>query len=302
MERKKSKELIWFAYFFLRSMLLSLIRFKKYKLIFLILFLLLGLVVQNSCICAEEEFILVPEESNLAEDGYSANNDLDAEYAVHGKSKKKKMINKKQFLASDSLNSLEKTVTLKDLVFKTAYIVLILLGILLILKMYLSRYKFGEAGSVFDNFAQKLSNAISNPQGLKLKQALILTPGQNLYIVEVEGRKFLLGGTHQGGVQFLADLTDKQNTHSLSFREIEDFQKKIILNEPKTQTHHIKKVAHEEIKNLDLMETLETPFLESNNRELLEVDTNQAKEHNSLNIRQSFKRKPNFRKTLLSKV
>lgn len=262
-------------------MLLSLIKLKKYKLIFLILFLSLGLVVQNNCICAEEEFILVPEENNLVESEYSANNDLDTEYAFHEKSKKKKRIGKKQFLASDSLNSLEKTVTLKDLVFKTAYIVLILLGILLILKMYLSKFKFGEAGSVFDNFAQKLSNAISNPQGLKLKQALILTPGQNLYIVEVEGRKFLLGGTHQGGVQFLADLTDKQSTHSLSFREIEDFQ-----------THHITKVAHGE----------ETPFLESNNGEVLEADTKQAKENNSLNIRQSFKRKPNFRKTLLSNV
>lgn len=273
-------------------MLLSLVKLKKYKLIFLILFLSLGLIVQNNCIYAEEEFILVPEESNSVEVEYSADNDLDTEYAFHEKPKRNKKINKKQLLTNDSLNSLEKTVTLKDLIFKTAYIVLILLGILLILKMYLSRFKFGEAGSVFDSFAQKLSSAISNPQGLKLKQALILTPGQNLYIVEVEERKFLLGGTHQGGVQFLADLTDKQGTHSLSFREIEDFQKKMVLNEPKPQTHHIAKFAQME----------ETPFVESSNGELLEANTNQTKETSSLNTRQSFKRRPNFRKTLLSNV
>jgi len=62
---------------------------------------------------------------------------------------------------------------------------------------------------IFNIFSRKLSED-SNECNLKLIQSLVLCPGQNLYVVEAYNRKILLGGTVQGGIHFLTDLTPSQ--------------------------------------------------------------------------------------------
>lgn len=99
-------------------------------------------------------------------------------------------------------------VSFNALVFKISIISVLLLLILGFVKLVVSRNRFGKVGSMLDEFAQKFSDNFSvGSKGLKLKETLVLAPGQNIYLVEVEGKKLLLGATHQGGVHFLADLT-----------------------------------------------------------------------------------------------
>jgi flagellar biogenesis protein FliO len=52
-------------------------------------------------------------------------------------------------------------------------------------------------------------NSVLNTKGLTMKQSLNLTPSQSVYVVEVDGKKLLMGCTQQGGVQLLADLSNQ---------------------------------------------------------------------------------------------
>lgn len=111
---------------------------------------------------------------------------------------------------NDTVFTANKNATLGDLTIRVSLIVSILLVTLVLAKVFLSRDRFGKVGSILDEFAGKITGnygSFANNQGLKLKQTLILTPGQNLYLVEIDGKRLLLGATHNGGVQFLADLT-----------------------------------------------------------------------------------------------
>ncbi len=111
---------------------------------------------------------------------------------------------------NDAVFTANKNATLRDLTMRVSMIISVLLVILVLAKIFLSRDRFGKVGSILDEFAGKITGnygSFVNNQGLKLKQTLILTPGQNLYLVEIDGKRILLGATHNGGVQFLADLT-----------------------------------------------------------------------------------------------
>lgn len=114
---------------------------------------------------------------------------------------------------NDAVFTANKNATLRDLTVRVSLIVGVLLVILVLAKIFLSRDRFGKVGSILDEFAGKITGnygSFANNQGLKLKQTLILTPGQNLYLVEIDGKRLLLGATHNGGVQFLADLTQNE--------------------------------------------------------------------------------------------
>jgi len=52
-------------------------------------------------------------------------------------------------------------------------------------------------------------NGVMNTKGLTMKQSLNLTPSQSVYVVEVDGKKLLMGCTQQGGVQLLADISNQ---------------------------------------------------------------------------------------------
>lgn len=100
--------------------------------------------------------------------------------------------------------------TLKTLFVKVSLIVFVLFVILAVVRIFLARNRFSRVGSIFDEFTQKIAgnlSYLSQGGGLKLKQTLTLAPGQNIYLVEVDEKKLLLGATHHGGVHFLTDLT-----------------------------------------------------------------------------------------------
>ena len=159
---------------------------------------------------AKDDYLLVSEgisdsqfDNELSDDQYD-NSD-------YKNSQNNNYHERRPLLLSDSVFSPKKNITLGGLIFRISSVVLLLLGILFAVKFYLARANLIPQGGFLEELTQKLTNNFSTfaPNLVKLKQSLILTPGQNIYLVEIEGKKLLLGGTHQGGVQFLADLSDK---------------------------------------------------------------------------------------------
>ncbi|MBI2996081.1 MAG: hypothetical protein HYY52_05180 [Candidatus Melainabacteria bacterium] len=120
-------------------------------------------------------------------------------------------------------------VTFINLVARTSLILVMLFGLLFLAKKILSRNKFGSPTNLLDDLAQKITSTIpglANNTGLKLKQILPLVPGQNLYLIEYEEKILLVGGTNQGGVHFLADLScDSQSLKDLNsqFKHVDIF-------------------------------------------------------------------------------
>lgn len=259
------------------------IQFKKPKLFYLFIALIITFGFVNLLVRAEEDYLTLPEKSievvNGNEvfdyEGYRSDNDSEgSKISVKRKSKKTNPL-----LISDSAFTGGQTLTFKDLAMRVTFIVLFLLVIYFAVKMYMSRNRFDQPGSFLDNIAQRFNNSFSgssNSSGLKLIQTLMLTPGQNIYVVEVEGKKLLVGGTQQGGVQFLADLTKTNINGSLDFKQIEDFQNQ---NHTKHIPFNFVAESLEPIKDLNPKE-IETPFIPS---------------------KQAFKRRMNFRQSLLSK-
>lgn len=213
---------------------------------------------------------------------------------------------------NDAVFTANKNATLRDLTVRVSLIVGVLLVILVLAKIFLSRGRFGKVGSILDEFAGKITGnygSFANNQGLKLKQTLILTPGQNLYLVEIDGKRLLLGATHNGGVQFLADLTQNESMQLAS--------NKAQNGNHKTQST-ISKAENDLRNGLKHMEifpqaSIENPFF------MLKVDsqniTQEVKEESLKNnlpvnghqkssngdsqeVKQSLKRRANFRQLL----
>ncbi len=148
--------------------------------------------------------------------------------------RKKSNPNKNPLILKDSAFVADKNATFNGLVKQVVFIILFALISLALVKFLLSKNKFNQPGSLLDDLAQKVTGAfsgISNIQTLKLKQTLMLTPGQNIYLVEIESKKLLLGGTQQGGVQFLADLTEKADSLIKPTMENHHYTKNLIQND-----------------------------------------------------------------------
>lgn len=156
-------------------------------------------------------------ESNITEPASNESLDYSDNDYAYQKPVRINKIKKSPLLMNDSAFSSGESLTLKDLIFRVALIVVALLCMLFGIKIFLNRNKFGQQFSFFSAFSPR--------EELKLLQTMILTPGQNIYLVEVDGKKLLLGGTHEGGVQFLTDLTQSTTPISnLSFNQIEEGQ------------------------------------------------------------------------------
>lgn len=187
---------------------------KKSKLFYLFLALMVIFVFFNILVKAEDDYLVLPEKTQDSyvmenEENYS---DSDNDYKSSGYKIKKRSISKEnKLLIPDAAFTNKKPLTLMDLVTKIATILCFLFGILFLIKTSLLRNNFDSGKSFFQSLAQTV---LPNTQGLKLLQTLILTPGQNLYVIEAEGKKLLIGGTHQGGVQFLTDLTCASKNNS----------------------------------------------------------------------------------------
>ena len=210
-------------------------------------------------------------------------------------------------LLDDSVFASGNGVTLKGLITKISLIVMALLIGLGLVKLFLSRNRFDKPGSLLDEFTQKITgsfSSFSNVQGLKLKQTLILAPGQNVYLVEIEGKKLLLGATHNGGVQFLADLT--QNPSGISFKPasmpaLEPVSAQVPKNhnDLNNQFKHIDMFARPEIENpflsIEPIKTKESFSFETNSNNGSSVKQEIQKENK---INHSLKRRTNFRQSL----
>lgn len=255
------------------------IQYKKPTLFYLFVVLIISFGFINSFVNAEEDYLLLPEESlevvNNSEafdsESYRSSDDYE-ESRTTPKRKSSKKTN--PLLISDSAFTSGRPVTFQELMTRVALIVLFLFGILIFVKMVMSKNRFDRPGNLFDNLAQKFNSTFSgfsNHQELKLVQTLMLTPGQNIYMVEVEGKKLLIGGTQQGGIQFLADLTksDANGNGIIDFRQIEDLQ---------IQTQNQNPEKH-------------MPF----------NSVNEPAEPVKDLSKQAFKRRVNFRQSLLSK-
>ncbi len=184
--------------------LLSLKNFKLYCLA-------LSLIVSVNFLCKEIKAADLLER-DYPESSYNEVFDYDSHKNTSRSIKKNhRKAKTNPLVLHDSVFRNGGNVSINDLVFKISMVSLFLLTILGVVKMFVSRNRFSQVGSVLDEFAQKFSGSLSSfsGEGLKLKQTLVLTPGQNLYLIEVEGKKLLLGATHHGGVHFLADMTSK---------------------------------------------------------------------------------------------
>ena len=191
--------------------------------------------------------------------------------------------------------------TFQTLLSRVSMIVLILLVIFGAVKMFIKRRSIIQGNGFFEGIAEKLGGNLSvfasQLGGLTLKQSLVLAPGQNVYLVEVDGKRLLLGATQYGGVQFLADLTVKSESVGnksslLSGKQIEEFQsqkKYNILNHfPNNQTN----------KELPFFE----PNLQTSKEESEQMDIPGQKVTREFSVhsgRGSFKKKINFKESLL---
>ena len=214
----------------------------------------------------------------------------------------------------DRAFSTKKNITLGGLILRVSGIVLLLLGALFFVKVYLTRNNLLPQGNFLEELTQKLTNNFSTftPSMVKLKQSLILTPGQNIYLVEVEGKKLLLGGTHQGGVQFLADLSDKSIAGgNIDFKQIEEYQNNFGQNHSNV-TYEIKPDVNKQFKHIDLFSgpLPENPYLTALTQNQPEpvnvfkpVSVEQSVQKQELKpLKLPFRRRSNFRKTLLSEA
>lgn len=119
-------------------------------------------------------------------------------------------------------------VTVKGLFLNTFFILLFLISFLVIIKLLLGRSSFGGQTGLMGGLAERFKGTLfGNPvqDTIKIKQTYMLSPGQVLYIIEIDGRKMLIGATQQGGVHFLTDLS-KSSAGELDFRQIEMIQNK----------------------------------------------------------------------------
>lgn len=274
------------------------IQFKKPKLFYLFVAFIITFGFINLLVKAEEDYLTLPEKSfevvnnndrNSYSDSSSEAFDSEGYRSTDGFENSKINVKRKYkklnpLIMSDSAFTGGQSVTFKDLVIRVALIVLFLLGVFFFVKMFMSRNRFDQAGSFFDNLAQKFSNKFSTSGEIKLIQTLMLTPGQNIYVVEVEGKRLLIGGTQQGGIQFLADLTESNVTSALDFRQIENLQTQ---NHTKHVPFNLMHESPEPTKSLSPKE-IETPFVAQ-------------KVNDSNSSGQAFKRRVNFRQSLLSR-
>ena len=267
------------------------VEFKRIKLLGFIIILFFTFSFLSFSVGAEDELVLLPDDEQTVNNDFSEDDGAQTSTIVKRKIRSKRMpsLNDRVFIPSND------NATFNGLVMRVSLIIFALLGFLVLVKMFMSREQFGKPGSLLDELAQKFTGGFSNTQGLKLKQTLILTPGQNLYLVEIDGKRLLVGGTQQGGVQFLTDLTKNMaKNENLDFKQIEEAPKAlsgIALSNGLNRN------------NNKSMTVIENPFMEGQDslaNKNLPDEIKQKVVVDGIVGRQTFKRRTNFRKSLFN--
>ena len=264
------------------------IQLNKPKFFYLFVALVVTFGFVSILVKAEEEYLTLPEKTfevtsnkDINYPDRSSENDVfdynayktNDHYVTH-----KNKTNKYK-IQSDPLFNTQNEVTFNDLLMRASFIVLFLLGVFILAKFLFFRNSFDKPGNFLNYLTQKFNNSFSSSSNLKLIQSLMLVPGQCIYVIEVDSKKLLIGGTQQGGIQFLADLSkptsDLSSGNELNFRQLEESQ-------IQTKTKHVS-------------EELSVPFSIS---KLCENGNEENKEKDFQN-KHTFKRRINFRQTLL---
>ena len=203
------------------------VELKRIRFIFLVVTILL-LTFTFSGVKAENELVFLDEDEEVSGEYYYEDEYDSSAQRPYGRKSRTRIVERRpnnQYrdlaLSDEVFVQQDRNATFVSLLTKVTFIIALLIIALFLVKVFFSRERFGKPGSFFNDVAQKFASNFSNPQGLKLKQTLMLTPGQNLYVIEIEDKKLLIGGTQQGGVQFLADLTDSIETNELGVKELE---------------------------------------------------------------------------------
>ena len=266
------------------------VEFKKLKFLSLIVILFCAFAFLSFNVRAEDELVLLTDDEQTVSNNFSEDDGFKTSNIVKRKARSKRMpaLHDRVFIPSNDNG------TFNGLVMRVSLIIFALLGFLVLVKLFMSRDQFAKPGSLLDELAQKFTGGFSNTQGLKLKQTLILTPGQNLYLIEIDGKRLLVGGTQQGGVQFLTDLTNSTfKNEKLDFKQIEEG--------PKALTGIAFSNGSNNGNNKAMNTVIENPFTEEQNvSKDLPDEIKQKIVLNGINGRQTFKRRTNFRKSLFN--
>lgn len=270
--------------------LLSLKNFKLY--IFLVLFILLSNFIGDK-VLAREVF-----ERNYPDTNYSGVFNYNEKSNLKRKHRKLKQ---DPLVLSNSAFVNGGEVSLNALVFKISIISVLLLLVLGFVKLFIGRNKFGKVGSMLDEFVQKFSDnfsGLSGRKGLKLKETLVLAPGQNVYLVEVEGKNLLLGATHQGGVHFLTDLTSKGKKQ---FNETENVES--LTGNANGQFKHIDLLSKTVIENpFSAAENMQRDFVGQDYVTQEPIKDEPKVALNKIQTKPALKKRANYRQYLLSQT
>ena len=194
------------------------VEFKKIKSLGLIIVLFFTFSLLIISVKAEDELVLLPDDEQTVGNDFSDDSSYSTTIV-----KRKSKFKKEPFLRDKVFMPTNGSLTFNRLLTRVSLIIFALLGFLILIKLFMSRDQFGKPGSLLDEIAQKFTGNFSSSQGMKLKQTLILTPGQNIYLIEIDGKRLLIGATQQGGVQFLADMTQSTlKNEKLDFKQIEE--------------------------------------------------------------------------------
>ena len=210
--------------------------------------------------------------------------------------------------------------TLIDLIYRILLMLVVLVSVYLISKAMVEKTIakgdsfFNEKPGFFNGFPEQFSGCFTNMANLKLKQMINLNKGQNLYLVELDGKKILLGGTHQGGIQYVADLTEEASENHMALSNSN--QTPFFLDAVSRRQEYISKPVVNQSVELPKVEELtapqEHPFKNvAEHMSVIEQARDSEKSHeiasnNDLEKQRSkrrlrpFKRKVSFRQSLIS--
>ena len=265
------------------------VELKKIRFLSLIIISFFAFSFLSFSVKAEDELVLLPDEEQAVSNDFSEDDTQDRIIV-----KRKSRVKREPFLRDNVFMPSNESATFNALLMRVSLIIFALIGFLVLIKMFMSRDQFGKPGGLLDELAQKFTGGFSaSSQGLKLKQTLILTPGQNLYLIEIDGKRILVGGTQQGGVQFLTDLTNGTlKNEKLDFKQIEEA--------PKALAGMVFSNEFNRTDNKPVSIVTENPFMDASMNKDLPDEIKQKVVINGLHNRQTFKRRTNFRKSLFN--
>lgn len=223
-------------------------------------------------------------------------------------------------------SSSREDIALNDLIFRIFLLAFISVGFLILMKIFLLKKKLPEQefnfsgmdflNNPFDSASKPggQMGSLLNAQGLTLKQSLNLTASQSVNLVEVDGKKLLIGCTQQGGVQLLADLSESAKPLQEKDPESENLLnllKKLVKNNEEP-------VVDENKSSLPFSESIsDNPFLKSRasstisaseasndlNQEIIVKDIKDSGSdvysfQEMANSRRPFRRRPSYRESL----